>query len=946
MDIENLTNRVLAGEKLSTLQIMMFTSEQVMQLVDQLKAEADRHWRIDPNKTMHFASQIKRIGNTVGDQRIVALGTMVHGDALRFVHRNDEAWQVLNDAGELYRRADDEVGWARTRIGRLAICIEMNAMESGFQDAETARDIFRAHGEYAKLIRLESNAAQVLNYLCQYQRAIEKCHQVLELSEQVGGIEENFEVIVLYNLGYAYQGLGSLREALKYYQRTREIMVTRGEIIGIAEVDLNLVSIAQAGGHTKQALQLLHQIIGVLTEYQALEIEGEVWHLVECYFYLNRFSDAREMLRKVIQKHPVDHENYDLAQSLVQLAVANAALGDFSQVFELLQRAGTIFERLNATAWLGTVYLYRGRFALRQGDLPSARRDSKAAADQFNQQSCQISYLTALLLAIRVEMADGETESALQIAYDVRKMARRIQVPQLSYDAHLLLGKIAEQTGNLTRASRHFQAATAMMERIQRSLVVTSRVDFLADKQESIQALLRLHLAAGRTKAAFTALERAKAHVWLGYLSQLDQLRWLKNDAQTQPLIDELSRLREEHHWYYRAAYDQVFREQQHVVLPLTEAAKEAATRERRLRMLTEQLYLRSSMDDLAATNVVPTADIQQCLEDDIALVEYYSDGNQFWMFVMDKHHLDVCPLNEPVSTIQKLLDKWQNNVNRVLRTVPGSTDEQALRDYGLPILQRLYEALMAPFAEHLSRYRRLVIVPYGSLHYLPFQLLHDDQQYLIQRMEVVTLPAASLLPRPAPRQQRGALAIAYNWDGRLRHTTDEADRVVSRFGGRFFSEGEAQKDVLDTPPCQVLHITAHGQYRIDQPDFSYIQLADGPLYTDDLFQHDLSYELVTLSACETGRSHAAAGDELIGLGRGFFFAGAGAIIASMWRVNESLTLELMEELYRQLDSGASKAAAMRDAQLVLMRAYPRLHPAFWGAFQLIGNADPLTSSV
>jgi CHAT domain-containing protein len=147
---------------------------------------------------------------------------------------------------------------------------------------------------------------------------------------------------------------------------------------------------------------------------------------------------------------------------------------------------------------------------------------------------------------------------------------------------------------------------------------------------------------------------------------------------------------------------------------------------------------------------------------------------------------------------------------------------------------------------------------------------------------------------------------------------------------------------VLNAAPGQVLHISAHGQHRMDQPDFSYIELADGPLYTDDLFQHDLRYELVTLSACETGRSRAAAGDELIGLGRGFLFAGAGALIASLWRVDETLTLELMDELYHQLDSGASKAAALRQAQLALLRTYPGLHPAFWGAYRQCRPLDQL----
>jgi CHAT domain-containing protein len=143
-----------------------------------------------------------------------------------------------------------------------------------------------------------------------------------------------------------------------------------------------------------------------------------------------------------------------------------------------------------------------------------------------------------------------------------------------------------------------------------------------------------------------------------------------------------------------------------------------------------------------------------------------------------------------------------------------------------------------------------------------------------------------------------------------------------------------------------VLHIAAHGQHRIDQPDLSYIELADGQLYTDDLFQNDLSYELVTLTVCETGRANVVGGDELIGLGRGFLYMGAGAIIASLWRVDDSLALLLMAQFYYSLRAGATKAAALRDAQRAVLAVEPQLHPAYWGAFQLVGNADPLSTTM
>jgi CHAT domain-containing protein len=111
------------------------------------------------------------------------------------------------------------------------------------------------------------------------------------------------------------------------------------------------------------------------------------------------------------------------------------------------------------------------------------------------------------------------------------------------------------------------------------------------------------------------------------------------------------------------------------------------------------------------------------------------------------------------------------------------------------------------------------------------------------------------------------------------------------------------------------------------------------------MLQQDMSYELVTLSACETGRANVAASDELIGLGRGFLYAGAGALLVSTWQVPDISTLYFMERFYKALRNGASKAAALRGAQQSMLTEETWLHPAFWGAFQLIGDDQPLSSS-
>jgi CHAT domain-containing protein len=235
-----------------------------------------------------------------------------------------------------------------------------------------------------------------------------------------------------------------------------------------------------------------------------------------------------------------------------------------------------------------------------------------------------------------------------------------------------------------------------------------------------------------------------------------------------------------------------------------------------------------------------------------------------------------------------------------------------------------------------------VMIVPYGLLHQFPFNALRDAGRYLIETHEVVILPAAGLLLRPPVSRKAGATVVAHSWDGRLAVSEAEGRDVHALLGGAIYLEGAARRTLLRQPPRQVLHLSTHGEHRIDQPDFSFIELADGPVYTDDLLQCDLSYELVVLSACEVGRSRVTAGEEMIGLGRGFLYAGAGALITSLWRVDETYTFRLMHAFYHALARGESKARALQAAQRTLLDQDPALHPAFWAAFQLICNPDPL----
>jgi CHAT domain-containing protein len=99
----------------------------------------------------------------------------------------------------------------------------------------------------------------------------------------------------------------------------------------------------------------------------------------------------------------------------------------------------------------------------------------------------------------------------------------------------------------------------------------------------------------------------------------------------------------------------------------------------------------------------------------------------------------------------------------------------------------------------------------------------------------------------------------------------------------------------------------------------------------------NLDADLITLSACETGLGKIANGDDVVGLTRGFLYAGGRSIVASLWSVADMATAELMKTFYRNLAT-LGKSEALRQAQIATRESFP--HPFYWAAFQLTGRAN------
>lgn len=912
-------------------------------VVERLKQEADRHWGIDPLRSLEFAERIRAIGLARGDMRQAALGLMARGDALKLIGQTSEAWEALGQAGKLFNEAGDEVGWARTRIGRLALSKLLNCIPETLAEIEQAREIFTRHGEEEKLLRLEGNIAYLFNNLGELRKALDHYLTALDIAKNLGEAGEDYYGHFYISLGSTFEGLGDLRQAKDYYERAHALFLARGETLLLANVEANMALLSQAQGYYREALQLFDRALKRVEEHSPVEAIKTRWHILQCYMALNRKREARELADQIIAAYRELDNSYELGLTLMELGTIEAGLADFDSALEALEEAEYIFSSLDAINLVALIRLRRGQIALKRGEGNQASGLASESASVFQVAGQQVHYAESLLLHGQACLLEGRLSESQASAESALRVARRNQVPMLRYDAHLLLGRIQERRSELRRAERHYQAAVATTGRVQRGLTITLRSGFLEDKAEAWRALIALDLQEGRIEEAFESLERAKSQVVLGYLANRDHLRWAREDEDSQALIEELDQLRAEHHWYYHLAHEDGTDHEHVRSKDSLLAMDEVRRRERRMRAITEQLYFHSA--EIHAANPAPipsTRELQGVLDENTLLIEYYNDGEQIWAFTLDGETIGLQRLPVRPDALEQRLRQLQANVAAALKLGRQPAATSHLATVAQRILQQLHSALIDPL-KRMASGKRLLIVPYGALHYLPFHLLYDGSTYLIERHEISILPAAGLALQRSPRRRPGARVIAHSWEGRLPDTQREAKIVLDRFGGSLHAEEAATRTVFESPPVQILHVAAHGKYRLDQPDLSYIRLADGQLYADDLLQQDLSYELVTLSACETGRANVSGGDELIGLGRGFLYAGAGALVLSQWRVPDEMTVHLMDEMYRVLQSGCSKAAALRAAQVNLRMDLRNMHPAFWGAFQLVGDASPLS---
>ena len=803
-----------------------------------------------------------------------------------------------------------------------------------------------------------------------YAKAEPLSKRSLSIYEKALGPDHPSIAISLGNLGVLYLKLGDYAKAEPLFKRS---LSTYEKALGpdhenvaislnnLAKLYQTLGDYAKVEPLYKRSLAINEKALGTDHPSVALSLNN----LAFLYYFLGDYGRTESLLKRSlsIYEKALGTDHPSVALSLNNLAKLYQTLGDYARVEPLYKRSLAINEKALGTDHpdvatilenLGSLYLADGRIG--------------KAFNIFKKQDTPSGLGTCYLAQGNYSKAEKEFQRSLR---RTQKSGRKNFIP-----GHIGLGFSYEGMRDFVRAKAHFNEAIDLIEAQWQTLGLSARKTFLAgevgwnfsrlDAYEGMVRVIMKKKKKGYQKEALLYAERVKSRTLLEMLAAKGARGVGKKSqevlARDRRFQQKITILRKRVSILTGLGTKAPDGEKERVEQGLNKTLQDYE------RFINEVKLKDTELASLITVEATPVEKIQFLLDSSITVLEYFTTKDKTYAWLITRDHVSVHELNLGEKTLLAMVNELllPNISNRSRRPEPlitlstgkpqagetGRQEREKNRQRFLKATKDFYRSILGPLDDGI-RTDRLIVVPHGALHKVPFAALNDGKRYLVDKYALSVVPSSTVLDYVVKKRNRNlGRFLAFSNPKTDYVPLGFAEIEVSSISDLFFkkeiySRGKATEGRAKgrTSSPDVIHFACHGEFNDKQPMQSGLLLTkdadnDGYLQVHEIFGLDLrNANLVVLSACETALSKIYGGDDLVGLSRGFIYAGTPSLLATLWEVEDHSTAILIEEFYKNWQKkGMSKPKALQQAQVALKSMPQYQHPFYWAPFIMIGD--------
>ncbi len=804
---------------------------------------------------------------------------------------------------------------------------------------DTAMNRFRAAADLSESLDLrELLAMQHMNLgrikdlrLSDFAGAKIHYRKALEIYKSLENTKDRSQALL--DIGRCYRFLGNFKEAESHYAKAMELIGdNEAALLFTAKITMERANNAWFQGRYQEAFELQREVLHIaeqkdssVLKTMALNTSGLIW------WTLGDNDKALDDLSKALSTaRDLESGSHEISTTYNNTGLIYRETGDYEKALHYFDKALEIDKRLKSKWAIAYDLRNKGLTLLRAGMAEQALplfEEALAITRETGNRINEAKTLTGLAETLKIL---GNDTRALDICDKALDLSLSMSLRDTAWRALLGKAEIFIKRGRTKEAARILRRAMGIIEEMRADISVNKLRDgFLNNKLIVYETLISLLVNEGDIGGAFDISERSRAR---NFIDLLGNHRLDLHNKHEGELYDRQINLRA------------VIREYEELIASssddpaITVYKKELTNLYKDYRDLMLEIEIKNpELSALVSVNPPGYNEIQGLMEPQTALISYYLLPEEVLIWLLRDKSIDLfrVPVDRE-ALAGEILDYRRMTQN----LEPVRTTSQSL-----------YKLLIEPVEEKLNRTEYLAITPHGFLHYLSFATLYDGNRYLLEKYPLFYLPGAGMLEYSINKRKKekntNVLAIGNPDLGDpaldLPFSEYEVGSIKWNFDnitiltGERATEGDVKKNISE---FGVIHLASHGEFNSVNPLFSAIKLAgdretDGDLEAEEVFGLHIDADIVLLSACQTGLGKVTKGDDVIGLNRAFFYAGAHAVISSLWRVSDVSTALLVKQFYRQYRT-KNKALSLRSAALHVKNRYP--HPGYWGAFVLSGD--------